>query len=164
MRTWATLGAAIGVMAVFAAASSAVASDENIYYSITGPQLAAIVQNRGYKAQLSTDTGGDPMIESTANAEKFVIFFYGCNKESVRSCDSIQLNASWTNDIHLTPEDVNFCNQKYVFGKLTVDSNGVNLIMPAAVAGVTDAYFAKQLDKWELVLSEAEQCFADKKR
>lgn len=46
------------------------------------------LHDAGYKAKLTVDKVGDPMIETSAAGYDFEVMFYGC--EEKRQCDSLQ--------------------------------------------------------------------------
>lgn len=50
--------------------------------------LARVLQNMGYRAEVTKDNSGDPMIKSTASGSDFAILFYGCT--SNRNCTTVQ--------------------------------------------------------------------------
>ena len=56
--------------------------------------LVRVMQNAGYRAELTKDNSGDPMIKSSASGADFAILFYGC--KSNRNCTTIQFFAGAT--------------------------------------------------------------------
>ncbi|MCY4317600.1 MAG: YbjN domain-containing protein, partial [Alphaproteobacteria bacterium] len=48
------------------------------------------LQKKGYKAQMDTDSRGDPRIKSRVSGLNYSIYFYGC--EERKNCNSIQFS------------------------------------------------------------------------
>jgi hypothetical protein len=87
----------------------------------TDPQsIAKALQDAGYKAELTKDSDGDPMIRSGAQGYKFTIFFMSCEKN--RNCGDIQFYAGWTNK--LSPERANAWTRKHRFARVYSDDKG----------------------------------------
>lgn len=142
---------------------AAFASDEKLHDGLTGDQLLNLLQERGYRATLSADSGGDPQISSATNGTKYFIYFYGCDKAIPRICKSIQLTAVWTNDLALTESDCNRFNLKFRFARFElIDSKTIALSSDAYVVGVTNTYLSGVLDGWDYSISNA-TTFFDKK-
>lgn len=55
--------------------------------------VAAALQDRGYRAEMSEDGAGDPMIISADGGITFAIVFYGCEDNS--NCKTLQLAATY---------------------------------------------------------------------
>jgi hypothetical protein len=55
--------------------------------------LVKALQDAGYKAKLSKDDDGDPLIETAAGGEAVTIHFAGCTK--AQSCDQIEFATIW---------------------------------------------------------------------
>lgn len=55
--------------------------------------LVRFLQEEGYRAQLTRDRTGDPMIRSASGGTGFSIMFYGC--KSNRQCADLQFQAAW---------------------------------------------------------------------
>ena len=63
--------AVAGSLAAGAAHADEVRSDDP-------SSLARVLQDMGYRAELTTDNSGDPMIKSSASGADVAILFYGC--------------------------------------------------------------------------------------
>jgi len=55
--------------------------------------LAALIQDLGFKATVTKDNVGDPMIKSAANGYDYNIFFYDCTDGA--NCQAVQFSASF---------------------------------------------------------------------
>jgi hypothetical protein len=60
---------------------------------MTGPEVAAWLQKAGYKAELTKDESGDPLINSAAEGQTFKIYFYDCNE--AKRCKALQFSAGF---------------------------------------------------------------------
>ncbi|WP_084583384.1 YbjN domain-containing protein [Sphingomonas azotifigens] len=138
MRTW--LLTALG-LAIAVPAQAQVRSTE--------PQsIVKALQDAGYKAELTKDKDGDPLIRSAAQGYKFTIFFMNCEKNV--KCGDIQFYAGWSDK--LTPQRANDWNSKHRFARAYSDEQGeaaleydVNLEDQA----IPVALFRKDIDLWE---------------
>lgn len=84
--------------------------------------IADALQAAGYKAKVTKDDTGDPMVSSSAAGYNFDIFFYGCDK--ALQCDSLQFRVSFTKDDVSTPQLANLWNQSKRFSQAYIDSKG----------------------------------------
>ena len=60
---------------------------------ITSQELANILQEKGYKAQVTKDKDGDPMVRSASGGVDFLILYYECKGR--QRCPSIQFYAGF---------------------------------------------------------------------
>src|SRR5882757_3344398 len=84
----------MAIIALAAAAAFSVASvhAEEIHKDgMTGSEVAAWLQKAGYKAELTKDDSGDPVINSAANGSTFKIYFYDCDTAKAR-CKALQFS------------------------------------------------------------------------
>lgn len=81
--------------------------------------LADLLQELGYRAMLSTDGSGDPLILSSADGSDFRIYFYGCSNG--QACKTIQFSRGYDMDQGMSLEQVNTWNREYRFGKVYLD-------------------------------------------
>ncbi len=58
--------------------------------------IASLIQDLGFKAEITTDNVGDPLIKSRSGGYNFNVFFYGCTDGA--NCRSIQFSASFDMD------------------------------------------------------------------
>lgn len=122
--------------------------------SSADPQsVARALQDAGYKAELTKDTSGDPMIRSNASGAKFTVFFFGCEKNA--NCGEIQFYAGWTDKISLA--QINEWNRKHRFGRAYLDDKGeVNIEYDVNLegTGIPLALFRNDLELWDSLMGE----------
>ncbi len=53
--------------------------------------IARLLRFAGYPAELTTDSVGDPMIETEFSGLIGSVLFYGCDSQTHQRCDSVQL-------------------------------------------------------------------------
>ncbi|SFJ98171.1 Putative sensory transduction regulator [Sphingomonas sp. NFR04] len=123
----------------------------------TDPQsVAKALQDAGYKAELSKDSDGDPIIRSGAQGYKFTIFFMSCDKG--RNCGDLQFYAGWTDK--LSPERANAWTQKHRFARVYSDEKGEAAIeydLNFEDQPMTTVLFRKNLELWDSLVGS----FAD---
>ena len=86
---------------------------------ITAPEVAKVLQDKGYKAVVGVDDDGDPKISSGAEGVNFTVFFYGCNH--TQRCTSLTFQAAFHVEGGLTPEKINGWNRDKRFLKGWLD-------------------------------------------
>lgn len=118
----------------------------------TADEVAAVLQAKGYAAQISKDSDGDPRIHSGAEGSAFNIFFYGCHKGP--RCASIEFAAAYHVEGGMLLAQINAWNQKNRFGRAYLDKvNDPFIEMDLDMEhGYTSEAIANNLDTWDLVL------------
>lgn len=86
---------------------------------ITAPEVAKVLQDKGYKAVVGVDDDGDPKVSSAAEGVNFTVFFYGC--QHTPRCTSITFQAAFHIEGGLTPEKINGWNRDKRFLKGWLD-------------------------------------------
>ena len=140
-------------LAAFAvcAAGPALAQSVTAAYPET---VVAAMQDAGYKATLTTDTYGDPKIESATNGVSFSVYFYGCDEGT--ACRDIQFTAGFNLDNGLSLESINSWNSEKLVGHAYVDDEMDPFVthFVSAVDGMPRANFEEVLDAWDTALAE----------
>lgn len=115
-------------------------------------QIATLLRDAGYRAQMDTAADNTPMIRSTAERLEFLIFFFGCDAEG--GCSSIQYSAGFDLPDGMSHEKVNEWNSTKRFGRVFLDAENdpyiqmdVNLDF-----GVSDENFMDSFNYWLAVL------------
>ncbi len=126
----------------------------DVYTAVTGREMRELMQRFGYLVKLGKDGGGDPLLETSLDGTSFKIYFYGCDRASVRSCGSIQLAAAIR---PRNPQDaarMNAWNREQRHGKAFRRKNGdVVLHMNINIRhGLTIGHLRVWLDRWRLGL------------
>ena len=117
-----TLAALAGLVGITMAGASTPASAQTME-RITGPQLQSLMQDWGYRAELTTDNEGDPKIRSSTQGTGFSIYFYDCTKTGTRDCRSVQFSAGMDLTNGLTLTKVNDWHREMRFGRVWLDDD-----------------------------------------
>jgi hypothetical protein len=112
---------------------------------MTGPEVAAWLQKAGYKAELTKDESGDPLITSAAEGQSFKIYFYDC--DDAKRCKALQFSAGFDLKTPLTLDKANEWNRKNRYLKAYLDDDGdpyvqydVNVNAGRTLAGLDDDF------------------------
>lgn len=87
---------------------------------MTAPEVAAWLQELGYKATLGTDTDGSPKISSAVQNINFAVYFYDC--KSAR-CAALQFSAGFDLTKGATGTQVNEWNRNNRYMKAYLDDS-----------------------------------------
>jgi hypothetical protein len=132
------------------AGSAALAQSGKVYTTISGPELVSVFQNAGFRATLSTDNVGDPMIESSSQGVNFRVYFYGCNSAEPKRCNSLEFRVGFDKGGSMRFEQMNTWNEDRRYGIAYLDDDmDPWLEMNALVqGGVTEANLAEHIEIW----------------
>jgi hypothetical protein len=119
---------------------------------VTSAEVAAILQRAGYKAEITKDQYGDPLVRSASSGVNFSVYFYTCQKTP--RCTSIQFYAGFQKP-GISDNRVAEWNRTTRFGKAYLDKDGdPRLEMDMDVQhGATTEAIANDLDRWVAVLA-----------
>ncbi len=121
----------------------------------TSPEaIVGLLQQAGYRANLTVDNIGDPLIESSAAGVDFSIYFYGC--DNAVNCQSLQFSSGYDLDRGTSFQAMNDWNSTQRFGYAYLDNESdpyVNMDMNMAYGISTDGFF-DSLAIWEQVLAD----------
>jgi hypothetical protein len=84
--------------------------------------VAAALQQLGYRAQVETDSAGDPVIRSAAEGRRFSVQFYGCVQGA--ACTALMFVVAIDVDRPADPAAVNAWNRDQILGKVYTDQEG----------------------------------------
>jgi len=149
------------VAAVCAFSAPAVAEDRLIDMS-TAANVAAALQEAGYKAVIKTGDDGDPYITSAANGDEFTVDFYDCKD---KHCTSISLSAWYKPDPLWTAALTNEWNTQKRFLRIGVDDKGKlrEYIDISTVGKMTQANFADMINWYESMDAELARFIKEKR-
>lgn len=119
--------------------------------------VVTALHQAGYKAALTKDEAGDPMIESGANGSTFIIFFMNCTKNT--DCRTIQFYAGY-NDYKGNHQKMNEWNRDNRFGRGYISDKGmarIEMDVDLDDGGLSPLLFIDNLEFWVLVMSEFEK-------
>ena len=85
---------------------------------VTSQEVGNILQEKGYKAQVTTDKDGDPMVRSASGGVDFLVLYYECKGKT--RCPSIQFYAGFKKK-GITPARIAEWNTKKRFGRAYLD-------------------------------------------
>ena len=121
-------------------------------------KLAGIIQDLGYKAKLSKDAKGDPLISSSVGGSQFHIVFYGCSERRHNKCKVLLFKVGYDQEDGTSLDIINEWNATKVFGRAYMDEERDPwLEMPLVMdGGVTKEQFENVLDVWESIVGDFE--------
>lgn len=120
---------------------------------VTAEDVVKALQDKGYRAELTTDSTGDPMIQSAAEGVNFHVYFYGCDGDPAR-CGALQLGAAFDLEQGLALDRINLWNREHRFGRGYLDDDNdpwVEMDIDVELGFTTEA-LANNLDTWMSVL------------
>jgi hypothetical protein len=116
--------------------------------------IVGLLQQAGYRANLTVDNVGDPLIESSAAGVDFSIYFYGC--DNAVNCQSLQFSSGYDLERGTSFQAMNDWNSTQRFGYAYLDNESdpfVNMDVNMAYGISTDSFF-DTLAIWEQVLAD----------
>jgi hypothetical protein len=142
----AALASATALMALGAAASPLPTG------GVTADEVAAVLQAKGYVAQIAKDHDGDPLIHSGAEGSSFGVYFFGCH--STPRCTSIQFAAAYHVEGGMALAKINGWNRTMRFGRAYLDdTNDPFVEMDLDVEkGFTTEAIDNNIDTWDSVI------------
>lgn len=119
-------------------------------------RIAGVLMEEGYRAEMDTDSQGDPLIRSASSGVNYSIYFYGCTNGF--NCSEIQFSAGFDLDPGaIGLRDINMWNSEKRFGQAFLDDEGdpyVQFDVNLGDGGVAEANFVDTLDFWNTVLGQ----------
>lgn len=145
-----TIAAALAASCLYAGPAAAGALPDG---GATAQEIAKVLQDKGYKAEIGKDSEGDPMISSAAEGANFQVLFYGCKSGR---CNSIQFSAAYDLPKGMELQKINQWNVKTRFGRAFLDEvNDPFVQMDVDLEfGSTTESVANNLETWILVFRE----------
>lgn len=123
--------------------------------------ISRVLQKMGYKAEMSKDETGDPMIKSASSGSSFSVLFYGCKEN--RDCARIQFSSSYTDYKNTTIEALNAWNAKNYFGRAyRTDKGNARLEMDLDLddGGMSGPLFEDNIEWWVTIMANFEKHIA----
>ena len=120
---------------------------------ISGAEVAKLLQDEGYRAKLSKDGEGDPLIESSMGGLTVYVYFYDCEADR---CGSLQFAVGMDMDDGLKHEAINDFNRQYRYARAYLDDEMDPFLQYDFEVLHTDhaAHIASQVDIWQDLLNE----------
>lgn len=119
--------------------------------------VANALRTAGYKAELTKDNSGDPLIRSSSGGSNFAVFFYGCTKNV--DCRTIQFFAGYT-DRKPTMAKMNEWNTNNRFGRAYMTDSGaarVEMDVDLDDGGISQKLFEDNVEFWVLIMGKFEK-------
>lgn len=119
----------------------------------TEPQaIAAAVQAAGFRAALTTDRAGDPMIESAAHGRDFVVQFFGCDGGA--ACKYLVFRTAFVGGATL--EAMNAWNAGQLVGTAFLDGDGDPALdyFVSLDGGVSRENLLDVIDWWQVAMGQ----------
>ncbi|MFI4973854.1 MAG: YbjN domain-containing protein [Caulobacterales bacterium] len=69
----------LAALAMSSAVGASALADRAVEGGVTAQEMAKVLQDKGYPAEITTDDQGDLKIKSVLSGTHFTVFFYGCN-------------------------------------------------------------------------------------
>lgn len=118
---------------------------------LSGPELAAVIQDAGYRAVLGVDGEGDPQVTTRMSGVTVYVSTYDCTDGR---CESLQLGIGLDLAKGSTAAVANEFNRSYRYGRVYLDQEGdphlaFDFKLPPADRA---AFIEVQLEIWEDVL------------
>jgi hypothetical protein len=126
----------------------------NEIYGSDAKTIVTAMQAQGFRAQLSTDDDGAPLISSSVAGINFAVNFYGC--EVPEGCQWIELAASFTTQTPTTMDMVNDWNANNLFGTSFIGTDGSVYLtyVLTTTGGLTRDNFNDVLARWEFAVGD----------
>ncbi len=146
-RRW-MAGVAFCLCAASLAADPAAASGR-IYSAVSGPELAALMEDNGVDATVTADEYGDPVIHGAIGALNFRVWPHDC-EGAPRRCRRLDFSAGFKTDQPVDMAHLDAFNETWVFGKAYLGDDGTAYVdFPMNLtAGVTEANLADNIALW----------------
>ncbi|MCZ7675781.1 MAG: YbjN domain-containing protein [Roseovarius sp.] len=116
--------------------------------------IAAALLKGGYKAEITTDSAGDPLIKSAASGWNYQIVFYGC--EDNRACQDVMFAAGFDMENGMAIKSINSWNENKLLGRAYLDDeDDPHLVhFVAGMDGMPAPAFERLIERWETSLGE----------
>ena len=114
--------------------------------------IAEVVQAAGFRAVLTTDSVGDPMIESAAHGQDFVVQFFGCDNGA--ACKYLLFRCAFAGGSTL--DAMNAWNADQLVGTAFLDAEGDPSLdyFVSLDGGVSRENLLDVIDWWQLAMGE----------
>lgn len=154
-----TMGADMKTVAGAAALAAGLAAAQiawavPFHNGVTAPEVARVLQDKGYKAEVGVDDDGDPKVTSAAEGVKFTVFFYGC--EHTSHCTSLTFQSGFHIEGGLTAEKMNAWNRdkRFLKGWLDKTNDPFGEMDVDAHDGFTSEALSSYIDTWDSYIGE----------
>lgn len=126
--------------------------------SLRPQSLATAIQAAGYRAELTKDSSGDPMIRSSSSGTDFAVFFYNCKDNT--GCTTIQFFVAFAARPGATLQSVNHWNATNRFARAYLADNGdarLEMDLNIEPGGIGQPLFVDSLAIWTSLMADFEK-------
>jgi len=141
------------VLAAMAASLTAQAARADEVRSDDPASLARVLQSMGYRAEMTKDNSGDPMIKSTASGTDWAVLFYGC--KSNRNCTTVQFFGGFKEPDNGSLSALNKWNAENRFARAYQSDSGsarIEYDLDLDVGGMSAALFRDNVEVFVALL------------
>ena len=119
--------------------------------------MASAMRANGYKAEIDTDSVGDPRIKTDLNGWEVFILFYGCDADTHDACDSVQFSTGFDRATPMAPDRALAIAYKYRFLAVSLDDEGDPYLKWDIITdkGLPQSVFLHSLKRYSEVLDSA---------
>jgi hypothetical protein len=153
--------ATLVILAILALIATAGHGSAQSMERIGGEALQALMQSWGYRADLTTDKDGDPMIKTGMAGVKVGVYFYSCKGEE-KTCGSFQLSTGFVFKDKVPLTKVNEWNRKQRYMKAYLDPDEETLHVEydlRMASGLTADYLKTFFQLYEEQLADVKSFF-----
>ncbi len=149
-------------MAAMMAAAPVSAQEQQATPTVTAGEPSSIVKAlgaAGYSATLETDDYGDPRITTDLSGREVSIWFYGCDEETRKNCDSLQLVIGFDADKPMTAQQMLDFMDKRRFASMTLDDEGdpwMSWDIVTGTEGIPQSVFLTAIRSFDDTIAAAE--------
>lgn len=144
-----------GKLAIMATAMVAAVPAAAQTVQATQPEtIIRALQDAGYRATLSKDNDGDPLIKSGAAGVDFSVLFYNCTAN--KDCKTVQFYAGFVKK-GLTLETMNQWNASHRFARAYIGDDKdprIEMDLDLDDGGISAALFKANIATWESLLGD----------
>lgn len=151
----------LSVGCLFAALGLVPAAQAQMVTSQSPASVAAAMQSAGFRAEVTTDDTGDPMIRSSSGGSAFAVFFYGCTKNT--ACTTVQFFAGYSEPGNASLSRLNEWNTTARFARAYLTDKGaarIEMDLDLDVGGMSRQLFLDNLSVWTVLMSKFEKHIA----
>ncbi len=112
------------------------------------------LQEAGYRATVSKDKDGDPIVKSGAAGVDFSVLFYNCTEH--KDCKTVQFYAGFVKK-GLSLDTMNKWNAEHRFGRAYLDDEKdprIEMDLDLDKGGMSSALFQANITTWESLLGD----------
>lgn len=153
----------VAAVLCLAAVGTASAAQAQMVTSQDPASVVAAMQSAGYRAEVTRDDTGDPMIKSSSSGSDFAVFFYGCTNNA--ACTTVQFFAGYTEPRNASLARLNEWNSTARFARGYLTEKGaarIEMDIDLDEGGMSRRLFLDNLTVWTVLMSNFEKHIGQK--